>query len=247
MVTCDVRVYGPLNDFLPAARRQVATAVTVADRPAVKDVVEGLGVPHPEIDLILINGDPAPFERAVRDGDRIAVFPRFTSIDVGAVTLVRPPALEPLRFVADVHLGTLARRLRLAGFDTAYSNDAGDDELAAIAQRDGRALLTRDRALLRRRIVAHGYVVRETNPPRQFAEVLRHFDAAGSARPFSRCVRCNGRLQEVPKASVARALLPRTREHHDRFWQCDRCGQLYWRGSHWEKLRRAVESAIAQA
>jgi uncharacterized protein with PIN domain len=247
MVTCDVRVYGPLNDFLPAARRQAATAVTVADRPAVKDVVEGLGVPHPEIDLILINGEPAPFERPVRDGDRIAVFPRFTSIDVGAVTLVRPPALEPLRFVADVHLGALARRLRLAGFDTAYSNDAGDDELAAIAHRERRALLTRDQALLKRRIVTHGYVVRDTNPQRQFVEVLHHFDAGGAARPFSRCVRCNGDLHDVAKASISHALPPRTRERHERFWQCSQCGQAYWRGSHWEKLTRAVESAIAQA
>lgn len=246
MTEVTVRVYGSLNDFLPPQRRQVAWSHLVESRQSVKDLIESLGVPHPEIDLILVNGTSVPFEYAVQRGDRIAVFPRFTRFDIGTLTHVRPQPLDTVRFVADVHLCKLARRLRLVGLDTAYRADANDAELATLAARERRILLTRDQGLLKRRLVMHGYFVRETRPHPQLVEVLRRFGPL-DLRPLSRCLRCNGLLREVPKSAIDAALLPRTRKHYDRFETCDGCGRIYWKGSHWERLMHAIDIAREEA
>jgi len=241
-----VRVYGSLNDFLPVPRRQLTWTHAVDGHPSVKDLIESLGVPHPEIDLILVNGVSMPFEYPVQSADRIGVFPRFMHLDIGTVTRVRPHPLASVRFVADVHLGTLARRLRLIGLDTAYRVDADDAALAELADREGRILLTRDQGLLKRRRVAHGYFIRSTHPHRQLVEVLRRFGPL-DLDPFSRCLRCNDLLREVPKAAVDAALLPRTRQHYDRFEACRGCGRVYWKGAHWKRLQRAVDAALEEA
>ncbi len=241
-----LRVYGPLNDFLPVHRRHVSSRRVVAGHPSVKDLIESVGVPHPEVDLVLVNGASVTFNYRVAHGDRIAVYPRFRSIDVGALTRVRPPRLESVRFVADVHLGKLARHLRLAGLDTVYRNDADDASLAEIASRESRILLTRDQRLLMRATIAHGYFVRETDARRQWVEVLRRFGPL-ELRPFSRCLRCNSVLCEVPKSDVDAALLPRTRQHYDRFQMCSGCGRIYWKGSHWQRLKLAIDAAREEA
>jgi uncharacterized protein with PIN domain/molybdopterin converting factor small subunit len=246
MIEVTVRFYGPLNDFLPPHRRQVPWRRLVDGHPSVKDLIESLGVPHPEIDLVLANGLSVTFDYPVQNGDRIAVFPQFVTIDIGALTRVRPRPLEKIRFVADVHLGTLARRLRLAGLDTAYRDDADDAALADTADREERILLTRDLGLLKRRAVAHGYFIRETNPQRQFVEVLRRFGPL-DLQPFSRCLRCNDVLCEVPKSAVDAALLPRTRQHYHHFEKCRGCGRVYWKGSHWTRLTHAVDAAREEA
>jgi uncharacterized protein with PIN domain len=244
--TVTVRFYGPLNDFLPSSRRQVAWRQIVDGRPSVKDLVESLGVPHPEIDLILVDGVSVPFDYTIRDGDRIAVFPRFTAFDIATLSRVQPRPLHTTRFVADVHLGALARRLRLVGLDTAYRADADDRALAELADREGRILLTRDQGLLKRRVISHGYFVRETHPRRQLVEVLRRFGPL-DLRPFSRCLRCNDVLREVAKPAVEAALLPRTRQYHDRFEMCGGCGRIYWKGSHWTRLKHVVDAALEEA
>jgi uncharacterized protein with PIN domain len=246
MIEVTVRVYGPLNDFLPPRRRQVSWSHAVDGDPSVKDLIESLGVPHPEIDLILVNGVSVPFEYVVRGADRIAVFPRFMSLDVGRLTRVRPRLLDTIRFVSDVHLGKLTRRLRLLGLDVASPEGADDAGLAALADREGRILLTRDRALLKRRRVAHGYCVRETDPQAQLVEVLERFGPLG-LRPYSRCLRCNGMLREVRKVAIDSQLLPETRQHHEYFQACNSCGRVYWKGSHWRRLQQVVDAAREQA
>lgn len=246
MTRVTVRAYGALNDFLPPQRRQVSWSRQIGRHPTVKDLVESLGVPHPEVDLILVNGMSVPFDYAVQDGDRIAVFPQFVTLDIGTVTRARPPALDAIRFVVDVHLGALARRLRLVGLDTAYRVDADDAELANVASREERILLTRDVGLLKRRVVTHGYFIRNTHPHRQLVEVLQRFGPL-ALDPFSRCLRCNVELREVSKEAIASALLPRTREHYERFHECGSCGRIYWKGSHWTRLVRAIDAARQEA
>jgi uncharacterized protein len=246
MIEAIVRVYGPLNDFLPTDRQQIPLLRLTSRPTTAKDLIEGLGVPHPEIDLILANGTSVPFDYIVRSGDRIAVYPRFTIVDVSTLTLVRPLATATSRFVADVHLGKLARRLRLAGLDTVYSSHEDDAGLADTAAREHRVLLTRDQALLKRRTIAYGYFVRTTDPHDQFVEVLRRFGPL-DLHPFSRCLRCNGLIREVPKSSVDAALLPRTRQHFDRFQVCEGCGRIYWKGSHWTRLKQALDYARNEA
>lgn len=241
-----VRVYGSLNDFLPPVQRQAPIAASFAGARSVKDLVESVGVPHPEIELIVVNGESAPFDRLVRDGDRVAVFPRFHALDVAPVSRVAADPALGVAFVLDGHLGTLARRLRLLGLDVLHSADSTDEDLAAIASRDHRILLTRDRALLLRRVVSRGHWVREEDPDRQVIEVLLHFGPL-ALRPFTRCLRCNADLREVPKSAIESSLPPVTRAHYDRFQECSGCGRVYWQGAHWKRLVESVERALSAA
>jgi len=243
-VSC--RFYAELNDFLPPDERQ-RTLVRSVDAPgSVKDFIEGLGVPHPEVALILVNGQPADFGRLVGGGDRVAVYPRFGRLPVPGLPL-RPAWTGEPRFLLDVHLGRLASYLRLAGFDAAYANDATDAALAAASRAQDRALLTRDRGLLKRREVERGYWVRETRPRRQLAEVLRQFELADRLNPLARCGRCNGRLEPVDKAAIADRLPPRTRRHHEVFHRCTLCGRVYWRGSHVARIEQLLARAVNAA
>jgi uncharacterized protein with PIN domain/sulfur carrier protein ThiS len=241
-----VRIYGPLNDFLPPRERQSDQHLMFADKTSVKDLIEGLGIPHPEIDLVLVNGESVPFERTVSDTDRVAAFPRFHGIDIRNVTRVRPRPPETIRFVLDGHLGKLARRLRLVGLDTTLPAGASDDQLAQVAEREERVLLTRDRELLKRRIVAYGYCVRETHPDRQLVEVLERFGPLGLA-PFSRCLRCNAEVRDVMKSAVATLVPPQARDLYEHFQKCGGCGRVYWQGSHWKRLARVVDEALEWA
>ena len=241
MARARFRFYEELNDFLPPARRKVAFVHAFERRASVKDMIEALGVPHPEVELIVANGESVGFEHIVRDGDRIAVYPVFEALDVSAAVRVRERALRAPRFVLDANLGTLARYLRLAGFDSRYRNDIDDGELAAISAGEQRILLTRDRDALKRRIVTHGYFVRDDAPARQLAEVFRRFDLYDLARPLGRCARCNGELAQVDKARIAHRLEPLTARHYDDFRQCTGCGHLYWRGSHVRGIEELIE------
>ena len=238
MKSATFRFYAELNDFLPPDRQSVSFAYRFLDRTTVKDMLEGLGVPHTEVDLILVNGEPAPFLRIVEDGDRVSVYPVFESFDIGPLERLRPEPLRDPKFVLDTHLGRLAAYLRMAGFDTLYENRAEDAELARTSRGEHRILLTRDIGLLKRGAVTHGYFVRETAPRRQLAEVLERFDLGRRLRPFTRCLRCNTPLEPADKAEVAARLPAQTRELYDEFQRCPRCGGVYWKGGHYRRMRQ---------
>jgi len=242
-----VRFYGSLNDFLPAYRRQSTLVCAFDSSRSVKDLIETLGVPHPEIDLLVVDGRTVDFSYRLRDGDRVAVYPLIRTFDVGDAVRLRPPPQAEPRLVADVHLGRLAAYLRLAGFDTKYRNDYPDDEIAAISASEDRVLLTRDVGVLKHRVVRRGYFLRETQTARQLVEVLRHFDLVGHAVPFARCLRCNSRLHAVAKDRVQDLLPARTREHYREFSRCPTCRQIYWQGSHYSRMRLFIETAFAAA
>lgn len=236
------RFYEELNDFLPPARRKTEFVHEFDRRASIKDMIEALGVPHPEVELILVNGSSVDFDHIVRDGERIAVYPVFEAFDISSQLAVRRAPLRDPRFVLDGHLGTLARYLRLCGFDTLYRNDYGDDELAETSAAEGRILLTRDRDALKRRIVTHGYWVRRDGPRDQLAEVFRRLDLHDATAPFTRCTRCNGVLQDVAKAEIEHRLEPLTRRYYDRFRLCPDCGRIYWRGTHVQGMERLIDS-----
>lgn len=245
--TVSFRFYAELNDFLPAARRQTAFSHATAPDQSIKHLVEALGIPHTEVDLVLINGEPAEFDGLPANGDRITVYPPFKSIDVSGVTRVCPGPLGRHRFVLDAHLGRLAAYLRMTGFDALYRNDYSDEELALISRDQARILLTRDRGLLKRNLVIYGYWLRQTNPRYQLVEVLRRYDLSAAVRPFSRCLACNGLLESVAKGAVLGRLPPRARQFYDEFRMCRSCGKLYWDGSHVQRMRRLVDWAIEQS
>lgn len=230
MGTVRLRVFDELRDFV-AGDVCRPLEVAVGGPRSVKDVVESVGVPHPEVALLLVDGATVDFDHRITGGETIAVYPRSRADDVGVPSLVTPPPPDP-RFVCDVHLGRLTRRLRLLGFDTWYRTDADDGELAAVAAEQARILLTRDRGLLMRRVVVHGYCPRSDDADAQAAEVVRQFGLVTAVRPLTRCARCNGSVHPVDKRAVLDRLPPRTRVEHDRFARCGGCGQIYWPGSH---------------
>jgi len=241
------RFYAELNDFLPPPRRQRSFAHSFELSGSVKDMIESLGVPHPEVDLILANGQSVDFSYLVKDGDRISVYPVFETLDITPLVRLRPHPLRETRFVLDVHLGRLASYLRMLGFDTLYRNDYDDPELAHISSSQNRILLTRDRGLLKRSIVTHGYCLRQTNPREQLLEVLRRFDLFRAIHPFNRCLRCNGRLEPVDKAAVVDHLPAKVEKYYDDFRRCRSCGQIYWKGSHYERMRRFIDGVLQYA
>ncbi len=235
------RFYGPLNEFLSPHRRQVEFFHWLKEPAAVKDTIEALGVPHTEVDLILINGQSEGFYYLLKSGDRVSVFPYFTNLDIAADSRVRPPPPPSIRFVVDVHLGKLATYLRLLGFDVLYRNDYSDEELAAISCLQERILLTQDRPLLKRRIVTYGYFVRSQTPKHQIIEVLQRFDLFAEIMPYRRCLRCNGLLERVDKASVADQIPPYTRLFYHDFSRCQSCAQIYWQGAHHRRIQQLID------
>ncbi|WP_455220868.1 Mut7-C RNAse domain-containing protein [Kaarinaea lacus] len=231
-----IRFYEELNDFLPPERRKKSFEHTFRETGSVKDLIESLGVPHTEIDLILVNGHSVGFEYQVKDGDRISVYPVFEALDISPIIRLRPKPLRETRFVLDTHLGRLAAYLRMLGFDTLYRNDYDDPALAKISMEEKRILLTCDKGLLMRKQITHGYYVRERQPQRQLLEIVSRFDLKSSLKPFTRCLHCNGFVRPVSKDAIAQHLLPRTKAHYNEFWQCEDCHKIYWKGSHYQRM-----------
>jgi uncharacterized protein with PIN domain len=175
----------------------------------------------------------------------VAVYPRFEALDISPLLRLREHPLRVTRFVADAHLGGLARLLRLTGFDTLYDNHFEDREIEAVARREGRIVLTRDRELLKHRGITHGCYVHALEPARQLAELFERLDLARSARPFSLCLQCNSPLREIDKAQVEARLPPSVRARHQRFSTCDSCGRIFWEGSHWRRMRAQVDALLS--
>jgi Uncharacterized conserved protein len=240
MTTFVVRLilHGDLTFFLRSTKPSLERELN--EKTSVKDLIESCGVPHPEIDLILVNKEPVDFRHALASPAEIEVYPVGTRS-----TTFKEKRLQistDRTFVADGHLGRLTRNLRLLGFDVAYDPKAEDQQLLCTMKRENRALLTRDRRLLMHAVVRTGYCPRSQNADEQTVEVIRRFDLLGFISPFTRCLRCNAPLQEVAKADIIEKLEPLTNIYYKEFRRCTSCGQIYWAGSHFEKLQRQIET-----
>ncbi|MDT8391692.1 MAG: Mut7-C RNAse domain-containing protein [Lentisphaeria bacterium] len=239
-----LRFYEELNDFLPPERRKRSFEIPYGEPRSVKDLIEALGVPHTEVDLILVNGESVDFSCKLCDGDRISVYPVFEGMDISPVCRLREKPLRHPRFVADVHLGKLVRYLRLLGFDCLYDSAWNDPELADISVRDRRVLLTRDRLLLMRSVITHGVYIHSDRPLDQLIQVIRRLDLKSMIRPLARCMTCNGCLIRVEKASVENDVPTRTFRYVDDYRRCVNCQKVYWKGTHWERLQNIIEMAM---
>lgn len=249
MVTATFRFYDGLGDFLPYGRRGRAFSVPCAREATAKHMIEALGVPHTEVELLLVNGESSDFDRLLREGDRVAVYPAFGQLDLGALPrlphrLRAWPQGRP-RFVADAHLGGLARLLRMAGYDTLYDNHYHDEEIARIAHDEERVLLTRDRELLKRRTVEHGCYLHALKPEVQLRELFARLRLGDGMRPFSLCLHCNLPLRPIAKAEVLERLPPRVAEVQQEFTTCAHCGRVFWKGSHHVRMQALLEDVAA--
>lgn len=234
-----LKFHGDLTFFLKSKANNRIIDRHLDEKASVKDVIESCGVPHPEVDLILANTKPVDFSHLIVADADVDIYP--VQQDCGLFKENRLQVPSIIRFVADGHLGTLARNLRLLGFDVAYDCHAQDRELLCVMEREDRALLTRDRRLLMHSIVRHGYCPRSQIADDQTIEVIRRFELLDFIAPFTRCLRCNALLQKVGKADVIEKLEPLTKIYYEDFRRCTGCGRIYWAGSHFSKLQRRLE------
>lgn len=238
--SADFRFYGSLNDFLPDELKYRTFRHTVKGRPAVKDTLEALGIPHPEIDGIVVNGKSVNFSYQLREQDRIRVYPyRYKGRSKWKIHLV-PRWPSPPRFVCDSHLGKLVRHLRLLGFDTIYQTVFPDQDIIRIGVKEDRMILTRDKGLLKNKTVRYGYWVRSVYPQKRLIEVLTRFRLWSKIRPFTLCLDCNGRIKRVPKQRIKDRLPPLVRSHYRFFCMCGACHKIYWKGSHHHKMMQLI-------
>ncbi|MFC1671410.1 Mut7-C RNAse domain-containing protein [Spirochaetota bacterium] len=248
MYRVKIRYYEELNDFISRDQRKRDIEYSFPGRRSIKDLIESFGVPHVEVDLILVNGESVDFNYIVQDGDAISVYPVFETLNIKGVTRLRKIPLRNIRFVLDVHLRKLARMLRLLGFDAAYNESSDDSELALISSEEKRVLLTRDRQLLMHRTVDRGLYIRNTDPRLQIIEVLDRLDLRNQCRPFSRCIMCNGKIRKMDfhgadKEKKSR-IPPGVRDWCSTYHICSSCEKIYWEGSHYEKLKMFVKKVI---
>lgn len=236
--TVRVRFYAELVDILPARTRRRDHEVALEEPRSVKDLIESFQVPHTEVDLILLNGEPCGFDALVAPGDRVAVYPLFEGMDISSTQRLRPAPLRRPAFVCDVHLGTLARRMRLLGLDTLYDDSLDDPAIVALQAAQHRAILTCDRGLLQHNAVQWGYLVRSRDPDEQIREVVHRFDLRGSLHPYTRCPRCNHSLEPATPDQIDRLAPPRVRAAYQEFTYCPHCDHLYWPGTHRTSIDR---------
>ncbi|PYI99379.1 MAG: twitching motility protein PilT [Verrucomicrobia bacterium] len=236
-------LHGNLDFFLPPRTRRKDITRSLSEKTSVKDVIESCGVPHPEVDLIVVNGEEVDFDYGVINDAEIEVYPPEIQSPQSIKKRLQVNTME--RFVTDGHLGKLTRNLRMLGFDVAYDPEAEDRQLLDVMDRENRALLTRDRRLLMHAVVRTGYCPRSQDPDEQTVEVIRRFNLLGLIAPFTRCLRCNAPLQEIAKADIIEELEPLTKIYYEQFRRCTGCGQIYWPGSHFPKLQKHLEKIRA--
>lgn len=243
--TAYFRFYEELNDFLPEEKKKIISPRRIEhkfiDKASVKDMIESIGVPHIEVDLILANGNSVNFSYIVQDKDEISVYPVFESFDIKDVQHLREKPLREPKFIVDVHLGRLAKYMRLLGFDTLYENNFSKEELIDKSINERRTIITKDRNLLKRNEISHAYWVRNIFPEDQLKELIERFDLKDQVKEFSRCLECNNILQKIDKEKIEKRLPPKVKEWHNEFYYCSNCDKIFWKGSHYEKMKRIIE------
>lgn len=237
-----LRFYEELNDFLPKEKQKAKFSHAFIDRNSVKDVIESFGIPHTEVDLILINGKSVGFDYLINDGDEISIYPVFESFDISDVQHLRPKPLRNPKFIADVHLGKLTRYIRMIGFDVIYKNSYTDDEIVKLSKNEKRTILTRDVGILKRNEVTHGYFVRNTKVKKQVIEVIKRFDLQKEINEFVRCIECNDLLINVEKKAILQQLPPKVAASQNEFSRCPSCKKIYWQGTHHQQMHSFIKT-----
>jgi len=239
-----IRFYEELNDFLPEDKKKKDLMLRFYNAPSVKDAIESFGIPHTEVDLILINGEPVRFDNRLKANDRVSVYPKFESFDITKISKLKGRPLRTIKFILDVHLGKLARYLRLCGFDTLYDNHYEDHTIVRISSEENRIILTRDIGILKYAEVRHGYWLRSDQPQQQLKEVIKRFDLKNQVRLFTRCMECNGTIGKIDKNKVRHQLLNGTQKYYQEFFRCTHCGKIYWKGSHYQNMMEFIQKFL---
>jgi uncharacterized protein with PIN domain len=227
------RFYEELNDFLPLDKKKVAFIHSFGGTPSIKDAIEAIGIPHVEVNLIQVNNQVVDFNYRLKNNDIVSVYP---------VLKIQKKGAKEIKFILDVHLGKLAKYLRMCGFDTVYQNDYGDKKIIEISLEENRIILTRDIGLLKVKSVSNGYFIRDQNSKAQLTEVLKYFDLYQAINPFNRCIKCNGKLESIEKEKIIQQLEPLTQKYFDTFFRCTHCQSIFWEGSHFDCMSNFINT-----
>lgn len=237
-----LRFYEELNDFLPPRKRKKQFLHALKTRQSVKDLIESYGIPHTQVDLIIVNGKSVNFFYSVKPDDEISVYPVFESFDIKNVTHLQQAPLRKTKFILDANLNKLAHYMRMFGFDTEISKNLSEIKLIARAKLTHRIIISRNRQLLKRRDVTHGYCLTSGDPKDQLEKILSRFDLYDSTTPFSRCFLCNSKLKKIAKEKIAEKLPKKVRVQHSEFTICESCHKIYWKGSHYKKMCKFIDN-----
>ena len=237
-----LRFYEELNDFLDPGKKKKTFLYRFSEKPTIKHVIENLGVPHTEVELILANGVSVGFDYHLKNGDQISAYPVFETLDVSPIIRLREKPLRNIKFILDVHLGKLSKILRMLGFDTLYENDYENTTIINISKTEKRVILTRGRSILKNKSVTHAYCLRSEQPSKQAIEVLQRFELFRQINPFHRCIICNGIIESTDKESALTVIPPKTAKYYHEFYKCSDCGKIYWKGSHYSNMKKRIES-----
>jgi uncharacterized protein with PIN domain len=238
--TVTFRFYEELNDFLPKKWRKTAFSYQFSGSPDLEEVIHMIGIPHTEIDLILVNGQSVAFDYRLAEGDYVSVYPVFESIDISPINHLRPKPLRKIKFILDIHLGRLTKYLRMCGFDCYYEN-LSDEEIIKYACDQKRIILTKDKGLLKNKRVTHGYWVRAILPKQQLVEVINRFDLVSKIQFLTRCLLCNARVERICKEQIAHLLPEDTVRYYTIFYSCRPCNKIYWEGSHYKNMANLID------
>lgn len=240
-MSVSIRFYAELNTFLKPENRFRTFNINVASTETLKDINESLGVPHPMVQLALVNCHPVYMTNMINLGDHICVFPYFRNMDITSIMEAQSDFPGIPQFATDSHLGRLTSYLRMTGFDTCYQNHWDQSQLIDCANKEQHILLTRSWGLLKRKTVQYGYYLFSQDPPIQLQEVFDRYQLKKYQKPFTRCIKCNGQILQVKKDQIEQRLEPKTKQFFNEFWICQQCDQIYWSGSHFSKMANLID------
>lgn len=247
MTKVTFRFYEELNDFLPAHRQKTDFEIDFRSRRSIKDMIEALGVPHTEVDLILVNGKSVDFNYIINAEDRVSVYPVFESLNIEDVTHLRKIPLRCTKFIANINLKDITRYMRLLGLDVYYDPLMSAQEIINISRDENRIILTKSRKLLKFKEVTHGIFIRPGETEEQIKRIIDILDIKNQIRPFSRCLLCNNMLERISKEDILDRIPPRVKELYYEYNHCTSCDRIYWKGTHYIKMQNMIEQIMGKS
>lgn len=239
-----LRFYEELNDFLPKHRRKTDFEIQFKGKRSIKDLIESLGVPHTEVDLILVDGKSVGFNYIPQDNDRVSVYPVFELLNITGVTHLRKIPLRRSKFIADINLGDIVKYMRALGFDLYYDSSLSNRDIIEISKKENRIILTKNRKLLKFKDVSHGLFIRPGTTKEQIRRIINYLDIKDDIRPFSRCLQCNTLLRVVQKEKISNRIPPMTKASCDEYTHCPSCDKIYWKGTHFINMMGVLKQIL---
>ena len=240
------RFYEELNDFLPKHRKKTIFQVEFKGKRSIRDVIEALGVPHTEVDLVLINGKSVGFEEILGNGDRVSVYPVFESLNIKNVTHLRRLPLRRTKFIADVNLGDIVKYMRLLGLDVYCDPSLSERDIIEISNKENRIILTKSKKLLKFKDVTHGVFVHPGTTQEQIRRIIEFLDIGDNVKPFSRCLCCNSLLVPVRKEEILERIPPKTKSFCSEYALCQSCDKIYWKRAHFIRMKEVIETFLSE-